>query len=365
MHRDAGAELIARAKSGVLPLITVQVPYASYIYDLVRNYSGRVPDEPLTYHPSQHDLARIDARYYNVTGEAEGSGLRYDLTLIPSIGFAEREWHPGTRTEWVTPDQAWGETHTQAKWTVVANRNSYAAGTTTQLDWFAPAIRPAFNRAFAVQNSRWRNFMTINVQEWTPSGDVLEKGGYLPFGSVSDNLKLYQGDRLLYENKFSASMQFKTVPAETLPYRLVVDASRPAGTWRLSTRTHTEWAFVSSTNDASWFQPLALLQMEYRMDTDLHGDVAAGRSEGIRIKPIPQAGGGPSTGNITSVTLEVSYDDGTTWEPVTLTRGADDWWGGALKLATQPGGFVSVRATATTDAGFSIKQEIIRAYGLR
>ncbi|MEV5541052.1 S8 family serine peptidase [Saccharopolyspora shandongensis] len=365
VHRDAGAQLIDLAKTGTLQLITNQMPYASYVYDLTRNYTGQVPDKALTYHPSQQDLARIDARYSNITKPMEGSGYRFDLTFIPSLGFPEREWHPGTRTEWVTPDQVWTESHVQGTWTDVANRHAYAKGTTTRLDWFAPAIRPAFNRAFAVQNSRWRDFMTINVQEWSPSADVLEHGGYLDWGSVPVNMKLYQGDQLLYENKHSSALQWQSVPTGTLPYRLVLDASRPAEQWRLSTRTHTEWDFVSSSNDADFFEPLALLQMEYRLDTDLHGDVKAGTTEKIRLKPIPQEGGGPSTGNVTSVTLEVSYDDGATWQQVTLNKGADDWWNGELKLAKQPGGFVSVRATGTTDAGFSIKQEIIRGYGLR
>ncbi|MEV0807942.1 S8 family serine peptidase [Micromonospora sp. NPDC050200] len=365
VHRDAGARLIGLAKGGTLQLITNQVPYASYLYDLTRNYSGQVPDKALTYHPSQQNLARIDARYHNITQAREGSGLRNDLTFIPTLGFPEREWHPGTRTEWVTPDQVWAEAHVQGTWTDVANRNTYAKGSTTRLDWFAPAIRPAFNRAFAVQNSRYRDFMTINVQTWSPSADVLEHGGYLDWGSVPVNMKLYQGDRLLYENKRGADLQWKSVPAGTLPYHLVLDASRPAEQWRLSTRTHTEWDFISSSNDSDNFQPFALLQMEYRLDADLHGDVKAGSTEEIRLKPIPQAGGGPSTGNVTSVTLEVSYDDGATWQQVTLSKGAGDWWNGALKLAKQPGGFVSVRATGTTDAGFSIKQEIIRAYGLR
>ncbi|SDZ07741.1 Serine protease, subtilisin family [Saccharopolyspora shandongensis] len=365
VHRDAGAQLIDLAKTGTLKLITNQVPYAGYVYDLTRDYTGQVPDKALMYHPSQQDLARIDAGYNNITKPMEGGGYRFDLTFVPSIGFSEREWHPGTRTEWVTPDQVWSESHVQGTWTDVANRYAYAKGTTTRLDWFAPAIRPAFNRAFAVQNSRWGDFMTINVQAWSPSADELEHGGYLDYGSVPVNMKLYQGDQLLYEKKNSSDLQWKSVPTGTLPYHLVLDASRPAEQWRLSTRTHTEWDFVSSTNDADFFEPFALLQMEYRLDTDLHGDVKAGTTEEIRVKPIPQAGGGPSTGNVTSTTLEVSYDDGATWQQVTLNKGADDWWNGELKLAKQPGGFVSVRATGTTDAGFSINQEIIRAYGLR
>jgi hypothetical protein len=363
VHRDAGARLIELAKTGRRQILTSQVPYAGYIYDLTRTYSGKVPDRPLTYHPSYHDLARIDAHYYNLTQPMQGSGMRYDLTFVPALGFPEREWDPAIRTEWVTPGQVWTEAHAQGAWTDVANRNTYAKGT-TRLDWFAPAVRPAFNRAFAVQNSRYRDYMTINVQAWSPSGDTLEHGGYLPWGSVPNNLKLYQADKLLYEDKYGSSLQWKAVPAGTLPYHLVLDASRPADQWRLSTRTHSEWNFVSSSNTSDRFEPMALLQMEYRLDTDLHGDVRGGCTQEIRVKPIPQAGGGPSTGNVTGVTLEVSYDDGVTWQPVTLRAGGG-WWNGALRLPKQPGGFVSVRATGTTDAGFSIKQEIIRAYGLK
>jgi subtilisin family serine protease len=364
VHRDAGAQLVALAKTGLLQLRTTQVPYASYVYDLTRVYSGRVPDRPLTYEPSQRDLARIDARYYSVR-EIEGSGFRYDMTFTPSLGLPEREWHPGTRTEWVTPDQVWHESHSQGEWTDTANLNTYAKGSTTRLDWFAPAIRPAFNRAFAVQNSRAGDDMTINVQAWSPSGDVLVHGGNLEWGSVPTNLKLYQGDTLIRENKWNADMQYVRVPSGTLPYHLVLDASRPADPWRLSTRTHTEWDFVSSSNDSDHFEPFALLQMEYRLDTDLRGDVKAGTTQQVRLKPIPQAGGGPSTGAITSVTLDVSYDDGATWQPVTLRKGADGWRTASLKLAKRPGGFLSVRATGKTDAGFGIEQEVIRAYGLK
>ncbi|BFU45440.1 S8 family serine peptidase [Krasilnikovia sp. MM14-A1004] len=364
VHRDAGARLIALARTGTWRTVVDHVPYPAYVYDLTRNYSGNVPDRALTYHPRPRDLARIDAHYYNLTTPVEGSGFRYDMTFTPSLGFPEREWHPGTRTEWVSPDQLWHEAHAQGDWVVVSNRNTYAAGRTTRLNWFAPAVRPAFNRAFAVQNSRYRDMMTLNVQAWSPSADTLETGGYLPWGSVPSNLKLYQGDRLLYEDKHGASLQQETVPAGTLPYRLVLDTSRPADQWRLSTRSHTEWDFVSGTNRADNFVPMALLQMEYRLDTDLHGDLPSGRVRDIRVKPIPQAGGGPGTGTVTTVTVEVSYDDGATWQQVRLRRDSG-WWNGTLALPRQPGGFVSVRATGRTDAGFAISQEVIRAYGLR
>ncbi len=115
VHRDAGAQLIKLAQSNWFRLTAKQTPYANYIYDLTNNYAGQVPDQALTYKPSQRDLARIDARYHAVA-DGEGAGFRYDMTFTPSLGFFEREWHPATRTEWVTPDQVWHESHVQRDW---------------------------------------------------------------------------------------------------------------------------------------------------------------------------------------------------------------------------------------------------------
>ncbi len=163
-------------------------------------------------------------------------------------------------------------------------------------------------------------------------------------------MKLYQGDTLIRENEFSSDMQFVEVPSGTLPYHLVLDASRPADVWRLSTRTHTEWDFVSGTTSGDNFDPLALLELDYHLETDLRGDVKSGSTQQIRLTAGPQAGGGPAVGTVTSGTLEVSYDDGATWQKVTLKKQGDGQWKGDLKLPKQPGGFVSVRASAETDA---------------
>jgi subtilisin family serine protease len=361
VHRDQGARLVSLVRSGARLSLT-RTPYAGYVYDLARNYAGHVPDRPLTYRPSHQDLARIDAHYYAVRA-AEGAGFRYDMTFTPSVGFREREWHPGVRTEWVTPRQEWFETHQQGSWSDSSYRNTYRAGSATRLNWFAPATRPAFSRAFAVQNGRYRDYLTINAKTWSPSGEPLEHGGDIDWGEVPTTLKLYQGDKLIDENPNYSDLQWTEVPPGTLPYRLVLDASRPAEQWRLSTRTHTEWRFVSSSNEADDFVPLSLLQLDYDLPTDLHGDVRGGTTQRIGLTAGPQPGGS-GTGRVAVVTLDVSYDDGATWLPVTLGKDADGHWSGTFK-PSKKAGFVSVRASAATKTGWRIDQEIIRAYGVR
>ncbi|WP_043535259.1 S8 family peptidase [Salinispora tropica] len=365
IHRDIGELLTTLATHGTPPLKVDQEKYPDTIYDLAQVWREQVPDQPLTYHPSHHDLARIDARYH-ADQDTEGSGYRTDTAIGVPYANLEPEWHPGTRTEWVTPDIPWVESHRQRDSTVVADPHTYTKGTTTRLDWFAPAIRPAFNQSAWTKNSRYQDRMTLSPHPWSPSGTVLDYRGIMRYPTAQEHLKLYQGDTLLHEDENFSHLIKREVPAGTLPYRLVLDASRPADEWRLSTRTHTEWDFISSTNQAGPSEPLpiTLLQLDYELETDLRGDVKAGTRQEISITARPQPGGS-GTGIITAVELEVSYDDGTTWQPVTLTQGDNDRHTGTLKLPKDRDGFISVRATAQTDTGFAIRQEIIRAYGLR
>ncbi|NUT38018.1 MAG: S8 family serine peptidase [Hamadaea sp.] len=364
VHHGAGTLLAAAAAKG-LKLTVTRVPYATYLYDFSRDFVGSVPDSPLVYHPAPAELAKIDARYHSPSKKQwEGGGIRADMTMGPRRVFSQREFFPMTRTEWVTPGTAWHETHSQGEWEDRAFLDSYAAGTTTRLNWFAPAAHPSFGEGYSVRNSRWQDSMTLNVQAWTPAGQAVDHGGSLGWGTHPEHLALYQGDTLISEDDHG-DMQWFDVPTGTKDYRLVYDAERDAAEWRLSTRTHTEWGFTSGTVDSDWFEPMSLLELDYLLDTDLSGDVPGGSTQRISLVAGAQRGGGEAAvGTVTEITLDVSYDDGATWQKVTLTRQGDGSWAGDLRLPRKAG-FVSIRGSAETSTGYTIKQEVIRAYGIR
>ncbi|MFI7361278.1 S8 family serine peptidase [Streptomyces sp. NPDC050149] len=369
VHRDAGKALVAMARAGVLKLTVKQTEFTPFVYDLTRDYPGHVPDRALVYKPSKHDLARIDARYYSATEGGRAEGYRSDFTLDPSFNLPELEWHPGTRTEWVTPGQVWREFHTQGvdtalPWSMVSGDNTYARGSTGRLDWFAPATRPGQGESFGVYNSRWQNYMTWNVQAWASASDNMRLGGYLPWGETPSHLQVFQGDELIHDNPNSGDMQWVEVPAGNLPYRTVLDVERPGDAFRLSTRTHTEWTFMSGTVESEFFERFSVLNLDYALESDLHGDVRADATQRITLKPVSMDSG-TVPGTVRTVKLDVSYDDGATWQKVTLAKRPGGSWTGSFRTAKKPGGFVSVRASAATDSGYSVKNEIIRAYGLR
>jgi subtilisin family serine protease len=367
VHRDAGAALIALAQQGK-KLTATQTKYTPFVYDLTREYPGHVPDQPLVYHPTKKDLARIDARYYAVR-PGQAAGYRYDVTLSPSLGYDELERHPGTRVEWVTPGQQWVESHAQningaLPWPMVSGVNTYHLGKTVDLDWFRPAVRPGFSDSFGVYNSRWQDFMTWNVQDWSSYSSNMRLGGFLPWGETPTMLHVYQGKKLIHTNKYSSDMQWEAVPPGNRPYRVVLDAGRPAGVFRLSTHTHTQWTFMSDTVAADNFEPFAVMKLDYRLATDLEGDVRAGRTQHIAVRPASSTTQS-LPGKLTHVTLGVSANGGKAWHAVRLTKGSGGWWHGSFQAANKPGGYLSVRANATMNSGYSIKQEITRAYGLR
>ena len=63
------------------------------------------------------------------------------------------------------------------------------------------------------------------------------------------------------------------------------------------------------------------------------------------------------------MTVEVSYDDGATWQKQRLTRHGDGWR--TSLAAPAKAGFVSLRTTARDTAGNTVSQSISRAFGLR
>ena len=158
-------------------------------------------------------------------------------------------------------------------------------------------------------------------------------------------------------------MQFEVVPAGDLPYRVVLDAERPDDVFRLSTRTHTEWTFRSDTVDSDFFEPFSVLQLDYRLETDLHGDVLPGRAAD-RAAAVVLAPRRAARRPVTAVTLDISSDDGAAWQPVALTLRTDGWWQGVLPADHGGAQHLSIRGSATTGNGYSISQEVIRAYGL-
>jgi subtilisin family serine protease len=361
LTQDEGEQLIARIQHGRTPLTLVSSRTTDYLYDLVHTYSGAVPADPV-YRPSKDDLARVDVSFRNYRQDRTVEYRSDVIFLGIELGYSYLHETPaqGERTDWVSAgkDIRWIERNQipgeiqEAGPTV-----SYEAGTTSHLDWFGPIERPRLDNERGTQQ-RFEDEMSVAVPGWGDSGGA-HVGGTVDNPLVSNIVSLYQGDSLLAQN-YGDFLDAGGLSPERLPYRLVSENSRGGWTNPYSTSTRTEWDFTSAHAEPGVPAVLPLIQLDYQVDTDLAGKARRNAELVVTPSHLP---GGPSSAAIRTVTVDVSYDDGTTWHKATLTRRGAGW---ETRLhAPADASYATLRASAHDDQGDSVTQSITRAFGLK
>ncbi len=364
-------------------------------YDMEFPYIGSIPAN-LSHDVTADQLATIDARYHSsVPGrkefEARNGYLPWQAVQVQAgSNFAA----PLARTEYVLSQP--GMTWLQELITDELDGfgfafdipRTYTPGEHTSADWSAQPTAPGIQQNASAGQScpACRAGDTLNLQLWgfqDPSGHLM-----LPDPTATENLSLYQGDTPVGQ----ARGGFTSFPLSPNPasYRLVYDTARQASWWPSSTHTHTEWSFASAerapdqlppgwtcggkggggrgdvpagapAEDCS-FEPL--LFARYATGAGIDDVVSAGGPATVDVTVSHQLGAAATP--LTSFSAQVSYDDGTTWTPVSATSLGD----GRYRLAyDQPplgdtSGFASLRISASDADGSSIDQTITRAYPL-
>ncbi|MEV2243010.1 S8 family serine peptidase [Streptomyces sp. NPDC049970] len=368
----AGESLIKAAQRG-RKLTVDQRKFASYVYDLVDRHDGTIPDRSLTFAPSTRQLAKVENTFYGHK-ETLGGGYRYDIPDYgPGLGFEEYEKFPGTRTEWVNPlpgESFWYENHsvpnaegTDTAYEMRSAELDYTAGRTYRADWFAPVTGPRLGTGYWGPFRTSYNDVQFNITPWTDSGEG--HAGSMPADEYDTTAyAFYQGDTLIKKGAGRAGNAWD-LPAGKLAYRLVIDSARDEATWKTSTRTHTEWNFLSGALPEGTEQAdIPLLQLDYDVDTDLAGDVRAGRPVEVGVESGTQAWLDGAV-KADKASLSVSYDEGGTWSAVELRKGASGKWTAKLRTPARGASSVSLKAHTEGPGGLSVDQEIIKAFGLK
>ncbi|MEU6703149.1 S8 family serine peptidase [Streptomyces wuyuanensis] len=342
--------------------------YTPYVYDLSEGHPGAVPED-LVFRPGKRDLAVLDSRFHG-TRPADGGEFRYSITDTFPIGFGfpERIAFPAERTDYVStgPGQRWHESVTNGPDAIEQRSGTpvYRGGTHSTLNWFRPVWHPWLGTGLGWGQQRSGNDLSFNTPGWGDSGpDHTGFGNVWSDDSMTQFTEVYVDGERVDRRMSSGAYAWDVEPTEQ-EFRVVTDTTLDPERWRLSTRGHSEWTFRSKETPADRDTFLPMLNLGFDVDTDLTGNVRAGRKLDVGLFS-EYVKGASGTGRITGATLEVSYDDGATWHTVRLDRerGARAAWEASLTVP-KGAGFVSLRASASDDRGGSVKQEIIRAVGV-
>ncbi|MGW2301463.1 S8 family serine peptidase [Streptomyces sp. NPDC001809] len=343
--------------------------FTPYTYDLSEGHPGAIGTD-LVFRPGKHELATIRSTFRMPTRREElGGEFRFSITDTFPIGFGFKEWiaFPTERTEYVSTGtgQRWhesvdlGESLEQRGGTP-----SYRGGSRVDLDWFGPVWHPWLGTGLGWGQQRTGNDLRFNTPGWGDSGtDHTGFGNVWNDESMTQYTEVYvNGTRV--DRKTSSGAYAWDAPAEESTFKVVTDTTLDPARWRLASKGHSEWTFRSAETPGDRVTYLPMLNLGFDVDTDLHGDVRAGRRlpVGIFAEYVKGASG---TGTVTGATLEVSYDEGRTWTKVALRKARHGAaWDGELRVPSGAGS-VSLRAGARDDRGGSVTQELIRAVGVR
>jgi hypothetical protein len=361
----------------------------SYTYDLDYPADGAIP--AAQDHPADDSsLATINAQY---SGDVPGQQAAACRTIVDNgLGFCVLTPldFPAQRTEYVTasPDVHW-QAETIGLYASLFEDffadalRTYQPGSHVTETWLrqplVPGVtqfaQPAYDPLVCGACRQGDNINLVIQPESDNSGHVEEHPNFFSTGPGDTETGSYQlssGGTVLGTGEDPNGVQIP-VPHAAAAYKLDYDVTRSAPWWTLSTSTHTEWTFDSGPNSANlppgWLcdqlgdkqcYVLPLLFASYQLPTDMTGHEPAGPvTAQIGVHHLQ---GAPATA-IKSVTMQVSFDNGQTWQQAGVTATGPGQY--QVSYANRSGAqTASLWLTATDAQGNTISQVVNNAYAI-
>ncbi|WP_063822851.1 S8 family serine peptidase [Kribbella flavida] len=314
-----------------------------YQYHLKWSEDGKVPTT-LNRRFRDQDLAELRT---TIAAQMPGGVAEKDgIAAITTPGTIVERYSPGfefsaTVDQWA--DRETGEAVAQHR--AVVPRVFAKAGWAGTERWNVGPFMPAQDPLRC--SCRTRDAMLVSLMPY--SGQNLGHVGDAAVGSATTRLLR---DGVQVASSASAGFLATEVPAGQATYRLETEAVR--GNSPFSTRQSAAWTFRSGSTTESTPLPLTLIRFAPKLND--RNEAPAG---GLYAVPVHlQVQHGAARGTLTSLKVEVSYDDGATWRAARLNGQT------AVIEHPQRAGYVSLRATATDSEGTKAEQTVIHAYRL-
>ncbi|MGH3490790.1 MAG: hypothetical protein ACRDP8_23135, partial [Actinopolymorphaceae bacterium] len=341
-------------------------------YDLVFGEPGRVPDNP-SYSVGDDQLARVDSRFSAGGTGLDVNGVWYREAQLPQdvmigvgwyypVELPSRHVHLSTTRfgssaaplRWsASLDVRQGRSHNW--YTEFCEPRAFQPGRTSGRTWNPAAFRPIAG------GERWKGGqMSFSFGPFAPSiteGAVQVSDPTGITGTVT--LRRKGTDPVTSTDPFRLDADGQ--PTDNSRYTLELDAKRKVPWSTYATRVHSRWEFASAPPNRDYAR-VPLVNVLVTGTFDGYGRAPAGKK--FRLD-LPIVGGSDAYG-LPTLTLDVSYDDGKTWQKVKVTRNSVGKWYATVAHPNRPGAYVSLRTSLVYGgaAGNRLDMTSIRAYGL-
>ncbi|TDO35617.1 subtilisin family serine protease [Kribbella sp. VKM Ac-2527] len=425
---EQGQALRDRLAGGPVTLTVVGTATIPYVYSLSYPVEGRIPR--LQQSASARDLYQFDSRYHaDAPGELDlnwGASMKTNR-LLGSTKLTMRA--PGTLTEYVGPMQN-GVLRTRGATLMydgppdmeafhrngwLQSRADVLTRTGRRTDTFGaqPLVHAAPRTVTPEMNDYyWRLcqacrsgsvFMPWHIMDSDGLGGGAQSyhSTQVLRGEPQTQLRMWGPDGqeiLVQEGFWLFFIAFIFVPYFVLPdepgrYRLRETYPAPYKPQRWARTVESEWTFTTAkpttgfpyrppkgygvhcgtwdtftslgSPDKGSCEANSQLYLGYDLDLRLDNTLPAGRDHKITVNGYHHSYRSTDP-ELTSLKLSVSYDDGTTWQPVRTTKSGRSEYTATLKhpRLQNTTGAVSLRTEAVGTAGNTVTQTITRAYGL-
>lgn len=353
---------VALAKAGGLTSSLIVRDRSDYQYDLYYPAQGSIPADP-SHDAKAADVAEVTMAYHGYSKEflpmvypiavgPEGEINRGAQSAAPQ-SEQRRYFTPGDWRFQVQGVDFSGD-YPREGGTLVEGQRSLSAGSTSRTDWNAAVVGPSFagptgtGRPWVWRTKDWALDVTLPVfSDAAGHGSSADYTNELDRGTTSAYL-----DGQLLGTQNSPGRGVFQAPARYGTYRITADVTRDQPWWPVSTKFSGEWT-VAPTLAADG--PLGMLAVGFAPPADLRNMVPGGKEISFPVTVTRQ----DSPPKVTALSVEISYDDGATWQLVEVVPDGSKW---TVKVRHPASGFASLRVKAADDKGNAVNQTVIRAY---
>ncbi|MGN9911200.1 S8 family serine peptidase [Phytohabitans sp. LJ34] len=354
------ARLAALVKAGQTTVEYASRPWPSLRYELAYGVTGKVTT-PQVHRPRTRELAAVRTAYHDNVADS----LRYvvaDTDFFGSSlggGWSVPARAPRERIEYFSPGTwhlrahgYWGPRDSLGDTVTLAPRRTY------RIAWNRAVAGPSFRGETGTESGprpwAWRDGGAIDViLPLYGDGAGRPRVPFSEDGTDTGAISLYRDGALVGTADVPDQARFE-VPAEPGRYRLVAETSRSVDWWPQWTKVSAAWTFRSAAADEGTALPL--LTARFAPPVDLRNRAPGGRSFTFPVY-LERQGTGPVA--VRKLSVEVSYDDGRTWQAAKVKRFGPQW---TTTVRHPADGHAALRAKVTDTAGNTLEQTVLRAY---